>query len=735
MTDKASTRSQTKNSKTSEPSKIAPLVVDQFSPTRKPKQKKKNPSTSPNPASPTLPSTSEAESIDNSNVEITSSTPVSSVAVSAIAPTPTVSTTTTATAPAPDSDSDIDMASARLNESGKIEAGAGKKGPYVKAVKGLPPEDLDDLEFFVSDYCTEQAITDETRIKDIYASAFMSSRAHAEWFKTEQTRLQKLALSKPDLNEPDGDVERPFLNALMVKLIGPDWAANIASQRDRLFMANGPPGAFSEFISTLKGFNRRLKGQGSYLSESQLLAFAANKVSPILRELLEETNVTISSQASLQLWIDSVETIENRFRHRVSAAVKPASFSFKRPGQNDHYRNGQSTKSHMPPASRSSENTSFTFGSLRSLSDVDRATQRDFLDQLQACYKCRTAFAGHRSNQCSAEAAPLKVPFQWLTKEMVANATKAHEKTKMPVSYSAIISSARSRPAVAAVYVPAPLEDIANLIDSPSPRAPPVGAFTARGIQIYDRRHGPDEYAITPPRSRARTPPRSPKNGRHYDNIKSPLFRTASAPPERRHVAALVPFSDRHLTADNRDDDDSSESGEGTDNAGSVSSSQMPFFVPHFLWRALISGPALSDPLPLTVMIDDGCPFVLIRADVVTRLGLKRKRLRNPQQMSLAMSSGVDEVFSAYEYYSFPISDYTSAWTSRHVRALIVPSLCDPILLGLPFLSHNNLVADYGARTLIHKPSGFDLLNPLKPVLAVVFPLELLCGSSTSSRQ
>ncbi|KAF5368252.1 hypothetical protein D9757_011235 [Collybiopsis confluens] len=613
------------------------------------------------------------------------------------APTPTVSTTTTATAPAPDSDSDIDMASARLNESGKIEAGAGKKGPYVKAVKGLAPEDLDDLESFVSDYCTEQAITDETRIKDIYASAFMSPRAHAEWFKTERTRLQKLALSKPDLNEPDGDVEHPFLNALMVKLIGPDWAANIASQRDRLFMANGPPGAFSEFISTLKGFNRHLKGQGSYLSESQLLAFAANKVSPILRELLEETNVTISSQASLQSWIDSVETIENRFHHRVSAAVKPASFSFKRPGQNDHYRNGQSTKSHMPPASRSSENTSFNFGSLRSLSDVDRATQRSL--------------------------------------PMVANATKAHEKTKMPVSYSAIISSARSRPAVAAVYVPAPLEDIANLIDSPSPRAPPVGAFTARGIQIYDRRHGPDEYAITPPRSRARTPPRSPKNSRHYDNIKSPLFRTASAPPERRHVAALVPFSDRHLTADNRNDDDSSESGEGTDNAGSVSLSQMPFFVPHFLWRALISGPALSDPLPLTVMIDDGCPFVLIRADVVTRLGLKRKRLRNPQQMSLAMSSGVDEVFSAYEYCSFPISDYTSAWTSRHVRALIVPSLCDPILLGLPFLLHNNLVADYGARTLIHKPSGFDLLNPLKPVLAVVFPPELLCGSSTSSRQ
>ncbi|KAJ3827560.1 hypothetical protein F5880DRAFT_1438807, partial [Lentinula raphanica] len=54
-------------------------------------------------------------------------------------------------------------------------------------------------------------------------------------------------------------------------------------------------------------------------------------------------------------------------------------------------------------------------------------------------------------------------------------------------------------------------------------------------------------------------------------------------------------------------------------------------------------------------------------------------------------------------------------WRSRTVRALILPSLCHPMILGLPFLSHNSLVIDYSSRSISPKNSSFDLLHPAPP--------------------
>ncbi len=51
------------------------------------------------------------------------------------------------------------------------------------------------------------------------------------------------------------------------------------------------------------------------------------------------------------------------------------------------------------------------------------------------------------------------------------------------------------------------------------------------------------------------------------------------------------------------------------------------------------------------------------------------------------------------------------------MRAIIAPSLCADIILGLPFLSHNQIVVDAASRSVVHKPSGFDLLSLLAPVL------------------
>ena len=50
-------------------------------------------------------------------------------------------------------------------------------------------------------------------------------------------------------------------------------------------------------------------------------------------------------------------------------------------------------------------------------------------------------------------------------------------------------------------------------------------------------------------------------------------------------------------------------------------------------------------------------------------------------------------------------------WTSKTVCALVAPGLCSNILLGLPFLVHNNIIIDHTAHTAVDKISGFDLLD------------------------
>jgi hypothetical protein len=41
------------------------------------------------------------------------------------------------------------------------------------------------------------------------------------------------------------------------------------------------------------------------------------------------------------------------------------------------------------------------------------------------------------------------------------------------------------------------------------------------------------------------------------------------------------------------------------------------------------------------------------------------------------------------------------------------------MILGLPFLSHNNIVVDASACTAVDKKSGFNVLNPIAPVVPV----------------
>ena len=75
-------------------------------------------------------------------------------------------------------------------------------------------------------------------------------------------------------------------------------------------------------------------------------------------------------------------------------------------------------------------------------------------------------------------------------------------------------------------------------------------------------------------------------------------------------------------------------------------------------------------------------------------------------------ADGKKVVLELNEWVKLQLYDTNSWWTSKTVRAIVAPGLCSPVILGLPFLSHNRIVIDHHACTVINKESGFDLLNP-----------------------
>jgi hypothetical protein len=65
-----------------------------------------------------------------------------------------------------------------------------------------------------------------------------------------------------------------------------------------------------------------------------------------------------------------------------------------------------------------------------------------------------------------------------------------------------------------------------------------------------------------------------------------------------------------------------------------------------------------------------------------------------------------------HHYVKFTITSLDNTWTSKTVHAIIAPGLCMPVILGLPFLSHNDIVTDHKERSCIDKKTGYNLLNP-----------------------
>lgn len=114
----------------------------------------------------------------------------------------------------------------------------------------------------------------------------------------------------------------------------------------------------------------------------------------------------------------------------------------------------------------------------------------------------------------------------------------------------------------------------------------------------------------------------------------------------------------------------------------------------------------------MSSLVDNGCHLVLIRPDIVEKLGLPISTLSIPEPIDVAIKDSKKKKMFLHQFVILMATSFDQRWTSRRVRALIAPNLCMPIIFGLPFLSHNHIITDHFCRSCIDSQSGYNLLNP-----------------------
>lgn len=128
---------------------------------------------------------------------------------------------------------------------------------------------------------------------------------------------------------------------------------------------------------------------------------------------------------------------------------------------------------------------------------------------------------------------------------------------------------------------------------------------------------------------------------------------------------------------------------------------------PHLTWNVRVEGPEQHSPV--VALIDTGSPLVLICDDTVARLKFRRHRL--PKAIPLGNTFDEGGV-KAMEWVKLTVSTPSNVWSSVSVRAVIMSSLCSPIILGTPFLERNHILVDLYNKVLWHPPTNRDLTKP-----------------------
>ena len=141
----------------------------------------------------------------------------------------------------------------------------------------------------------------------------------------------------------------------------------------------------------------------------------------------------------------------------------------------------------------------------------------------------------------------------------------------------------------------------------------------------------------------------------------------------------------------------------------------IPFFLPHLVWKCMIESHDASciSRVPVTTLIDHGSGPVLINQELVCRLQLPVWILHELFPISGAffnVSNPSPQILLSH-WVKLKLHDPNNWYSACTVCALVASSLCHPIILGLPFLHHNNITVNIREGMTVN----FDLLHPVAP--------------------
>ena len=139
-----------------------------------------------------------------------------------------------------------------------------------------------------------------------------------------------------------------------------------------------------------------------------------------------------------------------------------------------------------------------------------------------------------------------------------------------------------------------------------------------------------------------------------------------------------------------------------------------PLMVPHMFWHASASAPN-SLPIQFDCLLDIGLHLVIIREQLVKDLNLHHRKLHEPIVSELAMQPDGPKFLKFTHFVKLKLYDSSGTYIAKTIHAVISPTLCAPVPLGLPFLKHNNIVIDANCCTAIDKKNNFNLLHPSSP--------------------
>ena len=148
---------------------------------------------------------------------------------------------------------------------------------------------------------------------------------------------------------------------------------------------------------------------------------------------------------------------------------------------------------------------------------------------------------------------------------------------------------------------------------------------------------------------------------------------------------------------------------------GSFSESDIspPLCSKHFIANFQVFADHLYFPLTYASLVDNSAHLVLIHPEVANELHLQCHPLKTPKIVSVAIEDGKKKKKKTlYNYVKFTIMSTDNFWILKVIHALVAPGLCMPIILGLPFLVHNDIVTNHAERSCVDKKTGYNFLNP-----------------------